>query len=106
MGRGAVETQEFCGAVESTAAFFLLQVKIGKAGVVVGTPALWPAKPAFGFIDDKVIDARNSTAHQAAIVELPVLVSVGAIPLTGAVPTFVGKTNSDPVAGKCPKLFD
>src|SRR3979490_15751 len=44
--------------------------------------------------------------HDAAFVELPVFVSVGAVPVAGVVVTLVGEAYCDAGSVECPELFD
>src|SRR5688572_19141948 len=61
---------------------------------------------AFTFSDGKIIDARDAMLHEPSIVELPVLIAVGAIPIARIVMPLIGKTNSNAVALTGPKFFD
>jgi len=44
--------------------------------------------------------------HQACFIEFPILIAVGAIPLTGIIVALIGETNCDAIAVEGPKLFD
>jgi len=56
--------------------------------------------------DGKVVDARDATLHEPSIVELPVFVAVGAIPIARVVVPLIGETNGNAVALTGPELFD
>ena len=58
------------------------------------------------FLDWKIVDARVTEFHQAAGRELPVLVSVGPIPLAGVIAGLIREANSDPVPIERPQLLD
>ena len=58
------------------------------------------------FDDGDVIDAGFTPAHQAMLVELPLLVAVRAVPLPGIVVPFVLKANRDAVAVERPEILD
>jgi hypothetical protein len=58
------------------------------------------------FGDGDVVDAGFTPAHQAVLVELPLLVAVRAVPLTGIVVPFVLKANRDAVALERPEILD
>ena len=51
-----------------------------------------------------LVDAGDASPHEAVIVELPVLVAVGAEPVVAVVVELVGKAHGDAVARKCPHL--
>lgn len=57
-------------------------------------------------LDGKVVDAGNASAHEAMIVELPVLVAVGAKPEACIVVPLIGKAHSNPMSFKRPQFFD
>jgi len=61
---------------------------------------------SFAFTDRKVIDARNAQAHQAVLVELPVLVAVTAKPAATVIVPFIRETNGYAILAKGPQLFD
>src|SRR5262245_3223347 len=54
----------------------------------------------------QVVDARDSALHEAAIVELPVLVAIGPIPVAAIVMPLIREANGNAVALTGPKLFD
>ncbi len=60
------------------------EAEIGQAGVIIGSPAERPAVLPIGFGDRQVVDAGVAPAHEAALVEFPVLVAVGAEPGTAS----------------------
>ena len=49
-------------------------------------------------LDRQVVDAGMAQPHQPFLVELPVLVTVGAEPAAGIVVPFVGEAHRDAVA--------
>ena len=57
------------------------------------------------FPDDDIVDTGVSFFHQAVVVELPVFVAIGAVPLAGCIVKFVFEAHSDAVAGEGPKFF-
>src|SRR5688572_131173 len=83
-----------------------LQAQRGEPWMVVGASAERPMEFALARRDRQVIDARDAALHEPAIVELPVLVAVGAIPLAAIVTPFIRKPNGNAVAVTRPKLFD
>ncbi len=54
----------------------------------------------------EIVDARDPTAHEALIIELPVLVAVRPEPIASVVVPFVGESNGDAIALTCPKFFN
>ena len=58
------------------------------------------------FGDRQIVDACDTSTHQAVFVKLPVLVAAGTEPIAGIVMPFVGKAHSDTVFMKSPQLID
>src|ERR1700744_2837572 len=56
--------------------------------------------------DRDIVDAGFAAAHQAVLVEFPLLVAVGPIPLSGAVMPFVLKAYRDAVLIEPPEVLD
>src|SRR5204863_391346 len=54
----------------------------------------------------QVVDRGDAPAHQTALVELPVLVAVGAKPVTRIVVPLVGEAHRDPILAEGPDLLD
>ena len=63
-----------------------------------------PEELTLFLVDRTVVDARDAPAHQPVVVELPVLVAVGAIPLATVVAKLVGEANGDPIVPVGPQL--
>src|SRR5438105_12429886 len=61
---------------------------------------------AFIFDDRQIVDAGNAPAHQAVLVEFPVLVAVAAKPVAAVVVPFIGEAHADAVLPKSPDLLD
>src|ERR1700760_4263424 len=57
-------------------------------------------------LDRQVVDAGVAYAHQALVVELPVLVAVAAEPVAAVVVPFVSETHGDAVVAKRPDFLD
>jgi len=53
--------------------------------------------------DRQIVDAGEAALHESVLVELPVLVAVGAEPLSRVVVPFIGKAHGDAVTGAGPK---
>src|SRR5262245_66503915 len=56
--------------------------------------------------DGQIVDARDATLHESSIVELPVLVAVGAIPVARIVMPLIRETHGNAVALTGPEFFD
>jgi hypothetical protein len=56
--------------------------------------------------DSLVIDRCVAKDHDALGIEVPVLISVGSVPLIGVIAVFIGETTCDVVVCKCPEFFD
>src|SRR5216683_3088655 len=74
--------------------------------MIVGPASQRPPVPPVGLADRQIVDARDPPPHQAARIELPVLVPVGAEPLAAVVAPLVGEPDRDPVLVKRPQLLD
>lgn len=74
--------------------------------MVIRAAAQWPVELALAFLDRHIVNAGETTVHQAIRFEFPVLVTVGAEPVTGIIMPLVGVTHGDAVIGKRPELFD
>ena len=62
-----------------------------------------PVKAAIFLGDRDVVDAGFAAAHQAVLVELPLLVAVGAMPLAGIVVPLILKPHRDAIADRRPR---
>src|ERR1700682_6696963 len=65
-----------------------------------------PAVLAIGFGEGNVVDGGDAPAHQPAGIELPVLVAVGAEPVSRVVAPLVGETHRDAVLAARPDFLD
>jgi hypothetical protein len=68
-----------------------------------------PERPlifAVTLVDRKVVDAGDAAAHQAVLIELPILVAVGPEPVTTVVVPFVGDAHREAVLAEGPQLLD
>ena len=65
-----------------------------------------PAEAAIFFRNRDIVDAGFAAAHQAVLVELPLLVAVGAMPLPGIVMPLVLKPHRDAIAVERPEILD
>src|SRR5215475_3231510 len=69
-------------------------------------PRCRPMETAVLLGDLDVVDAGLAAAHQAVLVELPLLVSVGAMPLARRIMPLILEADRDAVAVECPEVLD
>src|SRR5262245_2067349 len=82
------------------------EAEILQPRVIVRPPAERPVILALALGDRPVVDAGDAPAHQAVLVELPVLVAVRAEPVAAVVAPLIGEAHGDAVAGKGPQPLD
>jgi hypothetical protein len=73
------------------------EAEIAEAGVIVGTTAQGPMEAAISLADRRIIDAGETPTHQAVLIELPVLIPVGAEPIAAVVVPLIGEAHGHPV---------
>src|SRR5581483_2731130 len=56
--------------------------------------------------DLDIVDARLAPPHQAVLVELPLLIAIGAVPLARCVVPFILEAHRDAVAVEGPEVLD
>jgi len=61
---------------------------------------------AVALFDRQIVDTGDAQAHQAMLVEFPVLVSVAAEPVAAIIVPFIRKADGDAVLSKGPDLLD
>ncbi len=71
-----------------------LQAEIAKSWVIVRTSSLGPKEESFRLGNPNIIDAGIPVMHDPFLIELPVFVAVGAIPLTVVVVILVSEAAS------------
>src|SRR2546430_12913878 len=74
--------------------------------MIVWPPPERPVILAVACCNRQIVDARDADPHQALLVKLPVLVSVGTVVLTTVVMPLVGKAHRDTTARECPHFLD
>src|SRR3954469_9615751 len=74
--------------------------------MTVRAPAKGPMILALRFGDREVVDARDPLAHQAALVEFPVLIAIRSEPAARVVVPLVGKPHCDPILMLGPHFLD
>src|SRR5699024_9763213 len=65
-----------------------------------------PVDVSVGIVDFVIVNAGMAVRHQPVAINLPVLVTVGAIPLTCSGLGFVAVPNSNPVISEGPEFLD
>src|ERR1700677_55203 len=83
-----------------------LQPQFAESWVVIGPTSLGPVKETVGCLDAQVVDAGVAVMHDPFGIELPVLVAVRAIPLSGVVAPLIRKPDCDAIAVEGPEFFD
>src|SRR5260370_42425521 len=89
----------------SSVAFKELETYIAQAGMVVRTTPERPTTFTICLRDRKIIDARVAAGHKAVLVEFPILIAVGAMPMIGIVVPFVCEAYRDAVPSERPQLL-
>ena len=74
--------------------------------MVIGATPVWPVIFSFALLDRKIIDARDAQAHQATLVEFPVLVAIAAEPIPTVIVPFIGKADGDAIGMEGPDFLD
>ncbi len=74
--------------------------------MVIRAAAEFPVKLPFGITNRQIVDAGEALAHQAGVIEHPVLVAIGTIPLPGPVVEFIRVANGNPVFGEGEQFLD
>lgn len=82
------------------------EAQIARARMTIRSPSERPEELAIGLGDRQVVDAREPALHEPVLVEFPVLIAVGAVPIPRVVVPLVGETHGDAVAVVRPKLLD
>src|SRR6202165_6193757 len=65
-------------------------------------PSCLPAKAAVAFGNRNVVDAGLAAAHQAMLIEFPLLVAAGAMPLPAIVMPLILKAHGDMILVRRP----
>src|SRR5262252_6338112 len=72
----------------------------------IGTAPERPMILALRFLDRKVVDGGKPCGHEPVVIELPVLIAIGAIPVTRVVVPLVSEAHRNAVPGECPQFLD
>ena len=83
-----------------------LQAERAQTWVNIGSFAQRPVILPLTLPDRQVIDAGKSALHQSLIVELPQLIAVAAIPVTGIVAPLIGESHGHPMVTETPEFLD
>src|SRR6266481_8418818 len=84
----------------------MLEAELAQRRVTIGTAAQRPVVFALALLDRQIVDAGDAQAHQAVLVEFPVLVAVAAEPVAAVVVPFIGEAHRNAVRAKGPELLD
>src|SRR5260370_11680997 len=74
--------------------------------MTIRTASQRPVVLALTLHDRNVVDARLAQAHEASLIELPILITVRAEPGSRIVVPFVSKPHGDAIFMEGPELFD
>src|ERR1700730_5001695 len=74
--------------------------------MIIRTAPQYPVVLALRLLDWQIVDGSKPQAHQAVLIELPILIAIGTKPIPSVIAPFIGKAHSDTVALERPKLFD
>ena len=74
--------------------------------MIVRTPPEGPAEKTLRFCDRTFIDAGMAALHQAVFDKFPILVAIGAKPVSAVIMILVSIANRDTIAAICPKFLD
>src|ERR1700674_5437378 len=83
-----------------------LEAKIAKSRMIIQTAPWCPVILALHLLDRHIVDGSKPQAHQPVLIELPILISIGAKPIPGVIVPFIGKAHGDTVSLERPKLLD
>src|SRR6266487_1469605 len=72
----------------------------------VRTATNWPVILPFRLLDRQIINGCKPKSHQAVVIKLPVLIAVGAEPVSRVIMPFISEPHSNAVFVVGPKLFD
>src|SRR5262249_26124623 len=79
-----------------------LEAQVTQSRVVIGAAPERPVIFAVGFRNRKVVDRRKAGCHEAIVIELPVLIAIGAMPVTRVVVPLVSKAYRDAITCERP----
>lgn len=65
-----------------------------------------PMEQTTGIGDGPIIDRGDPQTHQPRIIELPILVSIRAVPVSAVFAPLICKSDGDPIVLMCPHLLD
>src|ERR1700688_3830102 len=73
--------------------------------MIIRTAPERPVTFALRLLDWQIVDGSKPQAHQPVLIELPILIAIGAKPIPGVIVPFIGKAHRDTVSLERPKLF-
>src|SRR6266566_1427178 len=82
------------------------EAELAQRRVIVRTAAQRPVVLAIAILDRSIVDAGDTHAHKAVLVELPVLVAIAAGPVATVVVALVGEPHGDAILPKRPEFLD
>jgi hypothetical protein len=80
--------------------------ELAQARVIVRAASHGPVEQALVGADREVVDRGDAPTHQAAGIELPVLVAEAPVPLAAVIAPFIGEADGDADLVEGPDLLD
>src|SRR2546423_12543814 len=74
--------------------------------MVIGPATEGPVELALVRANRQIIDAGDAQAHQAVLVEFPILVAIAAEPVAAVVMPLIGEAHGDAVVAEGPHFLD
>src|SRR5215813_9576657 len=106
----AVEGDDLCPMLQAPRNAFAnhsgLKTEVAQSRMPIGTATRRPMILALRFLDRKVVDGGKPCGHEPVVIKLPVLIAIGAIPVTRVVVPLVSKAYCDAVPSERPQLLD
>ena len=82
------------------------KAEIAQRGMIVRPPPQRPMIFAPAHRDRQIVDAGVAGAHEALLVELPILVAIAAEPMAAVVVPFIGKAHGYAIFAEGPDFLD
>src|SRR5512133_804292 len=74
--------------------------------MIIGAATERPVVFALALLDRRIVDTGDAKAHQAMLVEFPILVAVAAEPVAAVIVPLIGEAHSNAVLAKDPDLLN
>jgi hypothetical protein len=84
----------------------ILKTQLAQPWMVIGPTSLRPVKEPVYCFYLQVVNAGVPVVHHASRIELPVLIAIGAVPLTGIIVPLIRESHRDAIPVERPEFFD